>query len=72
MFEELFGKASDVVYHTIAPYAVERQLTEPRRGPRGGAAAAGPRPPGGGGTGRRPCEPSAHALLGRNRAPGRR
>lgn len=25
MFEKLFGKVSDVVYHTIAPYAVERQ-----------------------------------------------
>ena len=25
MFDKLFGKASDVVYHTIAPYAVERQ-----------------------------------------------
>jgi len=25
MFEELFGKASDVVFHKIAPYAVERQ-----------------------------------------------
>jgi hypothetical protein len=25
MFERLFGKVSDVVYHTIAPYAVERQ-----------------------------------------------
>ncbi len=25
MFEKLFEKASDVVYHTIAPYAVERQ-----------------------------------------------
>lgn len=26
MFENLFGKASDVVYHTIGPYAAERQL----------------------------------------------
>jgi integrase/recombinase XerD len=26
MFEKLFGKVSDVVYHTIAPYAAERQL----------------------------------------------
>lgn len=25
MFEKLFGKVSDVVYHTIAPYAVERE-----------------------------------------------
>jgi site-specific recombinase XerD len=25
MFEKLFGKVSDVVYHTIGPYAVERQ-----------------------------------------------
>jgi site-specific recombinase XerD len=25
MFEELFGKASDVVFHKIAPYAIERQ-----------------------------------------------
>lgn len=25
MFEKLFGKASDVVHHTIGPYAVERQ-----------------------------------------------
>jgi hypothetical protein len=25
MFEKLFGKVSDVVYHTIAPYAAERQ-----------------------------------------------
>jgi hypothetical protein len=25
MFEELFGKASDVVFHKIAPYVVERQ-----------------------------------------------
>jgi site-specific recombinase XerD len=25
MFEKLFGKASDVVYHKIAPYAIERQ-----------------------------------------------
>lgn len=25
MFEKLFGKVSDVVHHTIAPYAVERQ-----------------------------------------------
>jgi len=25
MFEKLFGKVSDVVYHTIAPYAVERR-----------------------------------------------
>ena len=25
MFEKLFGKMSDVVYHRIAPYAVERQ-----------------------------------------------
>jgi integrase/recombinase XerD len=25
MFEKLFGKASDVVHHTIAPYVVERQ-----------------------------------------------
>lgn len=25
MFEKLFGKVSDVLYHTIAPCAVERQ-----------------------------------------------
>ena len=25
MFEKLFGKASDVVYHTVGPYVVERQ-----------------------------------------------
>jgi integrase/recombinase XerD len=25
MFEKLFGKVSDIVYHTIAPYAVERR-----------------------------------------------
>ncbi len=25
MFEKLFVKTSDLVYHTIAPYAVERE-----------------------------------------------
>ena len=25
MFEKLFGKVSDVVYHTIGPYAAERR-----------------------------------------------
>jgi len=25
MFKKLFGKASDVVYHTLGPYAAERE-----------------------------------------------